>query len=149
MIMSKKNSAKKNLLCLLTIFAFFYFECVYAEEIIFIVNKSVSINKISEDDLMKIYTCKKQKWDDGQEIKLVVTSKAKYHETFTKRYSRKTPEQFLRYWRTMLFAGKAMNPKDCATAVEMIEYVSNQNGAIGYLSSDVELNANVNILSVE
>jgi ABC-type phosphate transport system substrate-binding protein len=43
------------------------------------------------------------------------------------------------YFRTLVFTGKGSPPKSFATTDEIIQYVANTEGAIGYVSLDADL----------
>ena len=98
-----------------------------------IVNPSVPDTVLEPADLRAIYAGRKTAWNDGSRIKLAVLRTGKCHETFLARFLRKTPSQFLVYWRKRIFAGHGRAPKIMESESKMLEYVRSTKGAIGYL----------------
>jgi ABC-type phosphate transport system substrate-binding protein len=107
-------------------------------EVAVIVNPSVPINSVSSDDLKKIFTGKMVVWEGGQSIKPATLNDGSVHEEFVKNYTGKTTNQFQTYWRRMIFTGQGIQPRSFSSSRDLIEYVSETPGAIGYVSpSDI------------
>ncbi len=106
--------------------------------IVFIVNKTVAVDTLSKTDIKKIFLGKKITWENESEVKFVVLDLPAVHDIFTKEYTRKTPSQFGRYWKKQVFTGKGSAPKSFNTEKEVIDFVANMEGAIGYVSSSVQ-----------
>lgn len=105
-----------------------------AEQII-IVNKGVSINSVDSDTLKKIYLGKKSKWDNGDKIVPVNLNEGPVHENFIKNVVNKSTSQYVTYWKRMIFTGKGIPPKSVPTETDIVNFVSNTSGAIGYIDS--------------
>ncbi|MBJ2129779.1 hypothetical protein JC525_12625 [Alteromonas sp. IB21] len=43
------------------------------------------------------------------------------------------------YWAQMRFSGRMTPPKEFETLEEMLEYISNNEGAVGYMPAEIEL----------
>ncbi len=108
---------------------------VYAGDIVIIANKNVAESSLSGEDVKNIFLAKKKKWGSGQAIDFVVLKGGAVQEGFLKQYAKKTPSQFKRYFKTLVFTGKGKPPKSFATEKELAGYVSATEGAIGYVSS--------------
>ncbi len=119
----------------------------FAEEIVVIANKDVLLTSIQGDVLSNIFLAKKTQWDNGHKIKFVTLKSCDIQIYFIKTYLKKTPSQYQRYFRTLVFTGKGKSPRAFSTEAEVVNYVSKTGGAIGYVSSGAETGS-VNILTV-
>jgi ABC-type phosphate transport system substrate-binding protein len=102
--------------------------------VIIIASPDVFESTLSQKDIRDIFLGKKRKWTDGKEIVLAVMYQTEIHEKFTEQYTRKTSTQFMTYWKHMVFVGQGRFPKSISTEEEMIDYVENASGVIGYVS---------------
>ena len=62
------------------------------------------------------------------------------HEQFIREVIRKSLNAYMNYWRKMIFTGKGVMPVSFETNKEILQYVNNTPGAIGYLSDTVKIN---------
>ena len=117
-------------------------------QVLFIANKSVSETALTSSEIKDIFLGKKKKWSNNTRIYFVVSGNDQLHEAFLQAYISKTPNQFNAYWKNMLFTGKGSPPKVRNTDKEVIEYVAEIPGAIGYIDSG-STPASVKTLSVQ
>ena len=96
----------------------------------------MTIASLEKGDIKKIFLGSKNTWDGEQVINFVVMKDNTVHEEFVKKYTQKTESQFKRYWRKQVFTGKGISPKSFRTEAEVVQYVANTDGAIGYISSN-------------
>ncbi len=115
-------------------------------DIIIIANTSVSENELSKDDIRQIFLGKIVKWQNNTNIHFVLLS-GDIHKAFLKTYIRRSSIQYRNYWRKMLFTGKGIIPKSFNTEKDLIQYVTETQGAIGYIKDDTKAE-NVNIILV-
>ncbi len=106
-----------------------------AGDVIIIANKDVPNDSIDGGDLKKIFIAKKSEWDNGSNIDFVTLQGGEVHKAFLKTYVSKSPSQFQRYFRTLVFTGKGTAPQAFSTEAEVVGYVSSTSGAIGYVSA--------------
>ncbi len=104
-------------------------------EVVIIANTSVEVNGITKEKLKKIYTGQQVRWSNGQPIKPVLLVEGEVHKDFVQRYIDKTPNQFQNYWRKMIFTGQGIKPKTFASEQDLVNYVAETAGAIGYVSA--------------
>lgn len=110
-------------------------------EVVVIANTSVSVDSVSSEDLKKIFTGKLVVWNDGHSIKPAILADGQTHQTFIRNYIGKTTDQFRTYWRRMIFTGQGIQPRTFSKVSDLIEYVTETPGAVGYISaSDSTLN---------
>lgn len=119
-----------------------------AGEVVFIGNSSVPASTLNHYDVKNIFLGIKTLWDDGTEIVVVVQKDSSTHDEFLKKYIRKTSAQFSNYWKKQLFSGKGLFPQSKASDQEIINFVRQKKGAIGYVSTDTGLD-NVKVISVK
>lgn len=106
-----------------------------AGDVLIISNKSVSADSLTSDDVKKIFVGKKTRWDDNKKINFVLLDKSNVHKDFLREYVKRTPEQYRRFWKKQVFTGKGRRPISFKNERDMIEYVANTSGAVGYVSA--------------
>lgn len=115
--------------------------------VVVIGNASVPTSALSRQDISNIFLGNKTAWDDGGKITFVIQKDSAGHEIFLKEFIGKTPSQFANYWKKQVFTGKGSSPQSLDSDQEMIKFVGETKGAVGYVSSGVGLN-NVKTISV-
>ncbi len=114
------------------------FTSVSFAEVIIICNNSVEDTSLSKKDVKNIFLGKKTKWSDNKKIHFVTLKDSKTHKLFLKKYIQKNSPQFRNYWREKVFTGKARAPKQFTTIDQMLKYVSETEGAIGYVDTNAK-----------
>lgn len=113
----------------------FYFGNVFCQDsFIIIINSSVTIDSLRKEDLRNIFLGKKTKWDNGQLIKPAMLTSGELHENFIDQIVRKSTFAFDNYWRQRIYTGQGVPPVQLEQEQELIDYVKNTQGAIGYMS---------------
>ncbi len=107
----------------------------FAGDVVIIANKDIPNDSIGGGDLKKIFMAKKTEWDNGGNIDFVTLQGGDVHKAFLKTYLSKSPSQYQRYFRTLVFTGKGTAPQAFSTEAEVVGYVSSTSGAIGYVSA--------------
>ena len=120
-----------------------------AAGVIVITHKNVNLDSLDTKTLRYIYLGKKIIWDAGGRIFPAVLEEGPAHQEFLRVFIHKTPAQFTTHWKRMSFAEKSMEIKIFATEKEMMDFVSSQEGAIGYIESGGILPDGVRRLSIE
>jgi ABC-type phosphate transport system substrate-binding protein len=106
-----------------------------AGDVFIIANKEVPDDSLTRNDIKGIFLGEKVLWNNQQKITFVIL-KTKAHEDFLEKYIGNTPAQYRNYWKKMVFTGKSKSPRAFDTAEEIIEYVANTGGAVGYIPSE-------------
>lgn len=115
-------------------------------QVLIIANNSVSQESLKKEEVQNIFLGKMAKWSDNTSI-YFVTSENETHEDFLKTYINRSSSQFKNYWRQMVFTGKGQKPKAFDTDEEIIQFVSETSGAIGYVGTKAALK-NVKTITV-
>ena len=117
-------------------------------EIVFIVNKGVSADKLEKEALRDIFLGNTSVWPDGKKVVFATSSDPSTHKLFVQPYTRKTESQFQAWWKRKLFTGTGKVPPRVKTDQEMIDFVAATEGGMGYVSSSAALGDSVKILTV-
>ena len=110
-----------------------------AENIVLICHPSVPVSALTKYEVNNIFLGKKITWDPQTRITFAIQKECDAHKRFCLKRLNKTSHQFTNYWREKLFSGKGLAPLILEGDREMIKFVSNTNGAIGYISEKVAL----------
>lgn len=132
--------------CYTILLAILFFNSCYADVVI-IGNSAIQESAISKSDVKRIFLGKMKKWTNGEKIKPAVLKKGKTHQAFIETFVEKTLSTFATYWKRALFEGTGIPPKSFTSEENIIRYVSNTPGAIGYVSTETEL-GDVKIFSI-
>ena len=117
-------------------------------EVLIIANKDVMETTLTKEDIKEIFLGKKVQWKDKSKIRFVILKGGDLHSEFLKTYLQRSSSQYLNHWRKMLFTGRAEPPKKFNTSAELITYVTETSGAIGYMNARNGA-INVNIIKVK
>jgi hypothetical protein len=115
-------------------------------EILIIANQNVHENSLSNEEVKQIFLGKTVKWGDGSGIQFAVL-KGDFHKTFLKEYIKRSSSQYNNHWKMMVFTGKGMKPTAFETEKEMVQYIAETDGAVGYVSQRTEI-GNVKTIDV-
>ncbi len=109
-------------------------------EVVVIGNKGLPDDVLAQEDLKKIFTGKKKFWSNRQKVVLATLNSSDTHNMFLKQFIRKNSSQYRNYWLNIAFAGKGKAPKSFKNEKELVKFVSQTSGAIGYISSRTDVN---------
>lgn len=121
---------------------------IFATDFAVIINKDNSQVSLSKADVKNIFLGKKTSWADGSAISPVVQDGGDAHSAFLKNIVNKSSSQFNIFWKKALFTGTGTPPKSVSGDAAVIDYIKNNPGAIGYVSSS-SVNDGVKTLAVE
>lgn len=107
----------------------------FAENAVVVVNKDVPDSSLDAESLQRIYLGKKTRWSGGKKIVPVMLKSGSTHEVFVEKFLNKAVSQFNTYWKQAVFTGKGIPPKTFENENDLMEYVSETPGAIGYIST--------------
>lgn len=102
---------------------------------ILIANSGNGVAKVSKKTLKKMLLGKGKKWKGGEKVVLGTLAGGTIHEKFIKKFAGKTAKQFTNYWRKMVFSGKGKMPKSFESEDDLIAFVAENDGALGYIDS--------------
>lgn len=103
---------------------------------------------LSKSKLAKIYLGKLKRYSNGEKIRVVNLPKSSMaYKKFHKIVVKKTDAVLNRYWSKLKYTGKGKPPKTLATTREVIKWVANTKGAIGYIDGKY-LNKSVKVVLI-
>ncbi|MCB0305645.1 MAG: hypothetical protein KDI38_17920 [Calditrichaeota bacterium] len=104
------------------------------EKGVFIVNESVPVESISKKDLEKIYLGKMKAWEGKLKISpCLMDEKTELGERFFDDVLDMSYRKFSGIWRKIVFSGSSPAPAEFKTSEEVIEYVSQHDGGMGFI----------------
>ncbi len=134
------------------LFLFFLLSLFLADlslaDVLIITNKDVAGQNLSKDDVKAIFLGKKVQWPNNAKIHFAISKDPDLHQAFLESYVKRSSKQYQAYWRKMVFTSQGNKPKSFESATELLEYVSNTPGAVGYIDSNTTA-VNVNTITVE
>lgn len=115
-----------------------------------IVNSGVSLDKVSRQYLLSVFSMRVRTWSDGKPVRVYILSPYQdEHKQFVKRELGIFPYQLLKIWDRSVFSGSGQSPIVVHSEEEMILKVGETKGAIGYLSHKYQGGLNVKAMEVE
>lgn len=109
---------------------------IYAENLVFIVNKNTPIEHLSADDIKSIYLKKRTFWSNVKLTPLNLPPKNRLREQLEKRILKMDREHLQRYWMREHYLGHRL-PFQVKTANSMIVFVKKVKGAVGYVPEEM------------
>jgi ABC-type phosphate transport system substrate-binding protein len=101
-----------------------------------IVNNNVKVKSLSESSVRWIFSMRQTTWEDGSAIKVYVLHEQNpIHQDFCKNVLSMFPYQLERMWNKLAYSGLGEKPILVSDSQEMIDMVSQEPGAIGYVLS--------------
>lgn len=88
-------------------------------------------------------------WENGERVQAVdLPRESPARKEFTEAIHQKSVTMIERYWQQMIFSGKGHPPDKVETEAEVIEFIEQRPGGIGYVSAEIELPSTVKELQV-
>ena len=100
----------------------------------------------TEKDVKKIFLAKKSSFPGGGKVEAVNLQKGNpTRDEFNEKLLGKNEGQIRAYWAKLVFSGAALPPKELESSNEILEQVTKNPNAIGYVNSS-EVNDSVKIV---
>ena len=110
------------------------------KDYVVIVNKSNNVSGLSKSQVSRMFLKKVFTWKDGTSVKPIdLTPGHKVRQSFSQEIHGRNVYSIKNYWQQMIFAGRDVPPLEKETEKEIIQYVSSNPNAIGYVSSNQSL----------
>ncbi len=102
-------------------------------EVVVVVHPSNSA-ELNEKTVQRIFLGKERKFSDGSEsIPINQAATSAVRADFDASFLRKSSSQVSAYWAKLVFTGKGVPPKEVVDDAEVIDLVSKNPSAIGYI----------------
>jgi ABC-type phosphate transport system substrate-binding protein len=119
-----------------------------AAGVIIVANPSVEADSIGIDTLKDYYLGNTTSWADGKSIRTALPAAGPVLTEFLKTCVKKTPSHFGLLWKKAVFTGTGTPPAEFATDADLLEFVANTPGAIGFVAAGTPVRG-VKILPVK
>lgn len=106
-----------------------------ADGVILVANEDVPVSSLTEYDVKQIFLGNKTTWEDGPKIVFAIQDETDAGKVFLKTYVRKSESQYKNYWKKRVFTGKGKKPASFSSDDEVIDFVTQTSGAVGYVTS--------------
>jgi ABC-type phosphate transport system substrate-binding protein len=114
-----------------------------------IVNNSNAVTSLTATQASQIFLKKTTKWDNGSKILPIdLSSQLEVRTDFTETIHGKSVNAIKSYWQQYVFSGKGTPPLEKKSDAEVLEFIKNNAGAIGYVSSDFAV-PGVKVISIK
>ncbi len=115
-----------------------------------VVNKSNPVSSLTQKQVSNFFLKKVTKWSNGENVQpldLIETSAVR--EKFSKDIHSRKVSSIKAYWQKQIFSGRKIPPPEKKSAREVLSFVSNNPGAIGYISATInETTRNVKVVKI-
>ncbi len=139
----------KKYIFLFVVVVFCTISGVSAQSYKIIVNKTNAVETISQKELAMVFLKKKKKWENGTLISPIdQQASAQVRGSFSKQVFKKNVAAIRSYWQRAIFSGMDAGPIEKESDKDVIEYVKNNKGAIGYISDTTQVSG-VKVLAVK
>ena len=92
--------------------------------------------QISEDDVMRLFLGKKNKFSDGSKaVPIYLAQGHDAREEFNQKALRKSSSQLKAYWSKLIFTGKGAPPDALGSIEDVIAKVSSEPDTIAYIEA--------------
>ncbi|RMF55584.1 MAG: phosphate ABC transporter substrate-binding protein [Calditrichaeota bacterium] len=116
-----------------------------------IVNEENPVSEISVKELSKIFLKRIRKWDNGEKILPVdLEESSPARESFSREVHQKKVSAIKAYWQKQIFTGRGVPPPEKDSPREVLQYIEEHEGAIGYIPENVSIeNFKVKVIRVK
>lgn len=138
----------KRIVFYISVLLFFISAQSYAQKII--VNKNNNIDSLSAQQIRNIFLGNSSVWENGIYIEVAdYNSGSEIRNNFSQKFLQLTPRKVSMIWIKVSLSGKSIPPKIFDSGNDIVNFVSKNAGAIGYIASEHELPSNVKTINVE
>lgn len=141
-----KNLRLKGIAAVCGVLLFSLISICYASDLMIIANADVLEDRLESKAVKDIFLGDIVKWKNGQMITIVLSPESASFNSFLADYINRSATQFRNVWRQNLFTGKGKQPVKVKSVEELVNYVAETSGAIGYVSSGIPLPGTVKVL---
>jgi TonB family protein len=106
-----------------------------ADDVKVIANPRVSANTVSAQELKGVFLEERNSLGDGTHVEPVLQKRGMAHQAFLRDFLGKNDDALQTYYRTLVFTGRGSMPKALGSDAEVVAYVAQTKGAIGYVSA--------------
>jgi len=117
-------------------FAFLLPAAVAAADYVVIVHSSNPVSSLSKSEASRLFLRSSTAWPGGEHVKPVDLSKSSpVRVSFTREVLGRSMGAIDQYWTQSVFSGRAVPPPEKRSDSDIVSYVRENPGAIGYVSA--------------
>lgn len=114
-----------------------------------VVHSSNSTEAVTKAQLSRIFLKKTAGWPQGPRSQPVdQDSKSPVRASFTTAVHGKSVTSIELFWQRQIYSGRSFPPPELSSDQEVLEYVRDTPGAVGYVSSEARLKGDVKVLEI-
>lgn len=118
-------------------------------EFVVVVNAANPAESIDRDELSKMFFKRLVKWPNGVAVDPIDLPPAVQPRiAFSKSVHRKPVGAIRAFWQQQIFSGRDVPPPEKNSDADVIEYVSRNPGAVGYVSATQQLQSGVKAVEI-
>lgn len=107
-----------------------------AADYVVVVNAANPVTSLSRTEASRLFLRSATQWPNGDHVKPVDLAKGSpIRAAFTKEVLGRSPGAIEQYWTQAVFSGRAVPPPEKRSDAEVVAYVRETPGAIGYVSA--------------
>jgi ABC-type phosphate transport system substrate-binding protein len=115
-----------------------------------VVNAEQRTEKLTKDDVSRIFLKKMTRWSDGTEIRVVQPKgDSAVRSAFDGAIHGRSPAAIRNYWAQMVFSGRDVPPVEKANDEAIVDFVKQSKGAIGVVSEGAALGGGVKVVDLK
>jgi ABC-type phosphate transport system substrate-binding protein len=117
-----------------------------------IVHASNPVKQLSKQELSQLFLKKVKQWKDHNETVLPVdlVDDSPVRQKFSEAIHGREVASIKAYWQKQIFSGRGVPPEEKKSDEEVLKYVSENPGAVGYIAEATKIDAynNVKVLAI-
>jgi ABC-type phosphate transport system substrate-binding protein len=115
-----------------------------------IVNSENPIHTMDRKFLSEVFLKKMTRWSDDTAIQPVdLEPESPVREEFSQRILKRSVQAVRNYWQRLLFSGRNIPPPELKSDDEVIRFVSESKGGIGYVSSSATVRGGIKVINIK
>jgi ABC-type phosphate transport system substrate-binding protein len=105
-------------------------------EYVTVAHLDVPVEELDARTLQKIFQGKMRHWSCGGRIIPVTLKSGGALKGYVEQYFSLSPSQYSTYWKRRAFTGRGTPPKSFESYLELLEYVGQTEGSIGFIEEE-------------
>jgi len=114
-----------------------------------VANVANPLNSLTRAQVSRLFLKTETTWPSGQlAIPIDLGQKSDVRASFSRAIHGRDVPAITSYWQRMIFSGVSVPPTELASDEAVLAFVRTNSGAVGYVSADAALPAQVKVLQV-
>jgi ABC-type phosphate transport system substrate-binding protein len=115
------------------------------------VHVSNPTKQLSKQELSQLFLKKVTQWKDSHEAVLPIdlVDNSPVRQKFSESIHGREVAYIKAYWQKQIFSGREVPPEEKKSEEEVLKYVSENPGAVGYIAAATKIDAYTNVKVVE